>query len=116
MQTLEVDSNLEKNISALEVKNKRLSQDLIFNDGLAFSGSQFIRVLPTSKDKTSEQLIEVDSKKVSLAPDGYQVSFNITNQSVVDRVSGHFFSILKSRNTLQFFPKTINYNTSEDDY
>ena len=95
-------------LSSLEIKNKRLSQDLIFNDGLAFSGAQFIRVLPTSKDKTSEQLIEVDSKSISLTPNGYKASFNITNQSVVDRVSGHFFSILKSRNTFQFFPKKIS--------
>ena len=48
-----------------------------------------------AQDKTSEQLVEIDLKKISNKPNNYSVSFNITNQSVVQRVSGYFFTILK---------------------
>ena len=98
---------LEQTVSSLEAKNKKLSEELIFNEGVAFSGSQFIRVLPNSTDKTQEQLIAIDSKTISTSKNSYNVKFNITNQSVVDRVSGHFFAILKKRNSLQFYPKNL---------
>jgi hypothetical protein len=100
---------LNKTITNLKIKNKNLSQELIFNDGVAFSGSQFIRVLPNSQDKTQEQLIAIDSKKVTTKKNNYFLNFNITNQSVVDRVSGYFFSIIKKRNTFQFYPRNMKF-------
>lgn len=100
-------TNLQNKINNLEEINKKLTQDLIFNDGVAFSGNQFIRVLPNSKDKSPEQMIEIDSKKVTGQQNNYKVNFNITNQSIVDRVSGYFFTILKRSGTYQFYPHNI---------
>lgn len=96
---------LEKELDLLKEKNQQLSSELIFNDSTPFSKNQFIRVLPSSKDKTSEQLVEIDLKKISNKPNNYSVSFNITNQSVVQRVSGYFFTILKNKNVMQLYPK-----------
>jgi len=101
-------ARLQRKIDTLEEKNKKLTQELIFNDGVAFSGSQFIRVLPNSKDKTQEQVIAIDSKKVTIKKSSYKITFNITNQSIVDRVSGYFFTILKRKGTYQFYPKNLN--------
>ncbi len=108
IQKFETETTLlNQTITNLKEENKKLSKDLIFNEGVAFSGSQFIRVLPNSSDKTQEQLIAIDSKKIRATKGSYEVSFNITNQSIVDRVSGYFFSILKKRNTMFFYPKDL---------
>ena len=102
---LSKQQELEKELGILKRKNQQLSSELIFNESVPFSKNQFIRVLPTSEDKTSEQLVEIDLKKISQKPSNYSVSFNITNQSVVQRVSGYFFSILKHKNIMQVYPK-----------
>ena len=98
---------LNNKIDILEQKNKKLTSDLIFNDSFSFSSNQFVRVLPTSKDRSAEQVLSIDGLKLKKIEGSYKVSFNISNQSVVNRVSGYFFTILKDENIMQFFPQKI---------
>ena len=101
----------QKTIENLESKNLKLSQDLIFKDDLPFTSNQLIRVLPGAKDKINEQMLEVDSKKIIAANNQFKVSFNITNQSIVEKVAGYFFTFLKINEVIQIYPKkSIKYN------
>ena len=112
---------LELNQKELSWKNERekLEQQVMESTGANLSKLQLIKTLPDKKDLTHELKLAIDNLNFTKQENNkLEISFHLSNQSTLERISGRLFAILEHKEKIQIYPtphtfSNIKYNEGE---
>ncbi|MAW07896.1 MAG: hypothetical protein CME61_06385 [Halobacteriovoraceae bacterium] len=107
-------SELEVEISSLKDKwdEERIKLQTIALESQVenFPDFQLIKTIKGQKDLRNSLITEIDELKVSKKENNLEVSFNLTNQSNQNRISGYLFVIYTNGPYSQYYPKIKDSN------
>ena len=101
--------------SAVWKKEKEKLEELILQrSGANLAKLQLIKTLPDKKDLTSELKLAIDNLKVKKANDNkISISFHLSNQSNLERITGRLFALVESKDKMQIYPTPKSFSDTK---